>query len=482
MPRRAGVIEYEPVGTPPIKFGTSGWRAIIAGEFTFPNVRVATAAIADHVLASEPHPALLVGCDPRFHSEAFAAEAASVLSARGVHVLFCDGFTPTPAIAWEVLRRRAQGALNFTASHNPADYHGLKFSAADGGPALPEVTRDIEARAAGMSAIPPANGSSPGPGGIEHIQCGEPFLARLRELVRFPILRNAGGTFFYDALHGCGAGYLDRLLQEEGVPSASVRTGRDVLFDGTGPDVSEENLRPLAESVRRNRAQAGLATDGDADRFGVIDADGSFVSPNHILALVYDYLVETRGWRLGVARSVATSHLLDAVASAHGLPVYETPVGFKYVGEFLKQDKIALGGEESAGMSIRGHVPEKDGILACLLVAEMAAARRASLREQLATLFRKAGGEFWPLRANLNLAPAVQARTLERLQTSPAEFAGRRVARVNRVDGLKLIFKDGSWILMRSSGTEPILRVYTEAGSPAESRGLQEAAEKWIEQ
>ncbi|HKO05664.1 MAG TPA: hypothetical protein VJW51_12985 [Candidatus Acidoferrales bacterium] len=471
--------------TSPIKFGTSGWRAVIADQFTFSNVRLATAAIADHVLSHTKHASLLVGCDPRFDSEAFVAEAAAVLSARGVHVLICEGFTPTPAIACEILRRRVAGAINFTASHNPAEYHGLKFSGADGGPALPEATRDIEARAKQLSA-PPAADSHGGAAGnsIERINCREPYLARLRELVRFPLLREGKRSITYDALHGCGAGYLDRVLEEESIPFTAIRTGRDVLFDGTGPDVSEENLRPLADAVRHGGAAgilaAGLATDGDADRFGIVDSDGSFVSPNHILALLYDYMVESRGWRLGVARSVATSHLLDAVARAHGLPVYETPVGFKYVGEYIKQDKIALGGEESAGLSIRGHVPEKDGILACLLVAEMTAVRRAPICAQVRALFRKVGAEFWPIRANLHLTKEVQAGTLERLRTDPREFAGRAVKRLDRTDGLKLVFEDGSWILMRASGTEPILRVYTEAGSPAGSRQLLAAAEKWI--
>jgi len=460
---------------------------VIAEGFTFSNVRLATGAVADHVLAHAKHPSLLVGCDPRFDSEAFVTEAAAVLSARGVRVLVCEGFTPTPAIAYEILRRRVDGAINFTASHNPAEYHGLKFSGADGGPALPEATRDIEARAAAaFGGAPPAPQPQGGTArnGVERIQCREPYLARLRELVRFPLLREAKLSLVYDALHGCGAGYLDGVLEEEGVAVTAIRAGRDVLFDGTGPDVSEENLRPLAEAVRGRGATgslaAGLATDGDADRFGVVDSDGSFVSPNHILALLYDYLVESRGWRLGVARSVATSHMLDGVARTYGLPVYETPVGFKYVGEYIKQDKIAMGGEESAGMSIRGHVPEKDGILACLLVAEMTAVRRVPIREQVRALFRKVGAEFWPIRANLHLTQEVQARTLERLRTDPREFAGRRVARLDRTDGLKLVFEDGAWILMRASGTEPILRVYTEAGSPEASRQLLAAAEKWI--
>ena len=481
----AADIEYEPVGTAPIKFGTSGWRAVIADQFTFANVRLATAAVADHVLAHTEKPTLLVGCDPRFDSEAFAAEAAAVLSARGVRVLLCEGFTPTPAIACEILRREVDGAINFTASHNPAEYHGLKFSGADGAPAMPEVTRDIEARAARMAPVPPAHVHRPGAGnGIERVQCREPYLARLRRVVRFSLLRKANQPFVYDALHGCGAGYLDQVLKDEGVRVTAIRTERDVLFDGTGPDVSAENLRPLSEAVRQQGggAAAGLATDGDADRFGIVDADGSFISPNHILALVYDYLVETRGRKLGVARSVATSHLLDAVAHVYGLPVYETPVGFKYIGEYLKQEKIGLGGEESAGLTVHGHVPEKDGILACLLVAEMTAVRRASLGEQLRTLFRKVGAEFWPLRANLHLTAAAQARTLERMRADPREFGGRPVARVDRTDGLKMAFADGSWILMRASGTEPILRVYTEAGTMEASRQLQAAAESWIAQ
>src|SRR5208282_6829978 len=199
-----------------------------------------------------------------------------------------------------------------------------------------------------------------------------------------------------------------------------------------------------------------------------------------ILALVYDYIVETRGWNMAAARSVATSQLIDAAAKSHGQKTYQTPVGFKYIGQLIREDKIALGGEESAGLSIRGHVPEKDGILACLLVAEMTAVRRAPICAQVRALFRKVGAEFWPIRANLHLTKEVQAGTLERLRTDPREFAGRAVKRLDRTDGLKLVFEDGSWILMRASGTEPILRVYTEAGSPAGSRQLLAAAEKWI--
>jgi phosphomannomutase len=471
------------IATPAIQFGTSGWRAVIADQFTFANVRLVVAAIAGHVLSKNKKPTLIVGHDPRFFSEEFAATAAAVLRAQGVRVLLCDHSAPTPAIACEILRRKTDGAINFTASHNPAQYHGLKFSGPDGGPALPEVTKDIEARVAELAGKMPAaasHGERESSDGVERISPRETYLARLVQLVNFGALRSAKLNFVCDTLHGCGAGYLDRVLCDQGITARAMRTNRDVLFDGTGPDVSETNLAPLRAAVLESGASAGLATDGDADRFGIFDADGSFVQPNHILALLYDYVVETRGWRLGTARSVATTHLLDAVAKFHGQPVYQTPVGFKYIGELIKQDKIALGGEESAGLSIRGHVPEKDGILACLLVAEMIAVRRASLAEQLRALFKKVGAEYWPVRVNLHLQADVQERLLERLKKDFKEFLGRRVAKEDRTDGLKLIFADGTWVLLRLSGTEPLVRVYTEAGSRDAANALSAEVQEWV--
>jgi phosphoglucomutase len=466
--------------TGPIRFGTSGWRAIIADEFTFANVRLAVTAIAEHVRSRNKAPKLIIGHDTRFLSEDFSRAAAEVLRARGVEVLFCDAPAPTPAIAHEILRRKCDGAINFTASHNPAEYHGLKFSGPDGGPALPEVTREIEARVAKLLAHPPERPAGHPTDEFTRISPRESYLTRLGELVKFDAIRKARLKIVCDPLHGCGAGYLDRALADHGITAAAIRTGRDVLFDGTGPDVSEDNLAPLRDAVLEHKAQVGLATDGDADRFGILDEDGFWFSPNHILALLYDYLVETRGWRLPAARSVATTHLLDAVARHHGVTCYQTPVGFKYIGELIQQDKIALGGEESAGLSIRGHVPEKDGILAGLLVAEMIAARRAPLREQLQSLFRRVGAEFWPLRTNLHLPDDVKGRTVERLKEDFSKFLGRRVAETDRTDGLKLIFDDGSWILLRLSGTEPLLRIYTEAATAAGASQLAEEARAWI--
>jgi phosphoglucomutase len=461
-----------------IHFGTSGWRGIIAEDFTFPGVRRAAAAIAGHVLARKQSPTLIVGYDTRFFSPEFALAAAAVLRSHGCRVLLCGEPTPTPAIAHAILHGKLDGGVNITASHNPAAYNGLKFSGADGGPALPEITKDIEKRAAALEDGP-----------VEHNQVEndfpginprEPYFEQLRRMIRFEVLAKAKGSFICDAVHGCGAGWLDRILKDHGIAVTEIRAGRDVLFEGTGPDPSEENLAPLKKAVGEKKALAGLATDGDADRFGIVDRDGSFVSPNHVLGLVFDYLLETRGYKLGASRSVATTHLLDAVAKLHGVQVYETPVGFKYVGPLLREDKIALGGEESAGMTIRGHLPEKDGILACLLVAEMIAARQASLGDQLRDLFRRVGSEFWPVRVNLHLPEEAQAKLPERLRSDFKEFAGRRVARTDRTDGLKLTLDDGAWILMRPSGTEPVVRIYTEAATQAASTKLAEDARAWI--
>jgi phosphoglucomutase len=467
----------------PIKFGTSGWRGLIADEFTFGNVRLAVSAIAEHVNDHKKNSTILIGYDTRFYSEEFSQLAVDILRHNGIRTLLCDTFTPTPAIAYEITRSKLDGAINFTASHNPAQYHGLKFSSADAGPALPEVTRDIEARAAklvGKDAPFPITTSHNGRSKGETVNLRDNYLKRLEQLVRFDVLAKAKSHFVVDALHGCGAGYLDRVLSEHGVPVQAIRCGRDVLFDGTGPDVSEENLAPLRRAVTDSRAAAGLATDGDADRFGVIDQDGTWISPNHILALVYDYIVESRGWNMPAARSVATSQMMDAAAKSHGQSTYQTPVGFKYIGQLIREDKIAMGGEESAGLTIRGHVPEKDGILACLLVAEMLAARGGSIHEQIQQLFKKLGREFWPVRENLHLSDEQKANAVKKVAVDSSTLVGRKVVSVDRTDGAKFVFDDGSWMLLRLSGTEPLLRLYVEADSPQASERLTREATEWV--
>jgi phosphoglucomutase len=364
----------------------------------------------------------------------------------------------------------------------------LKFSGPDGAPARAESTRDIESRAATLAA-------SESPGGLafpspheahdfEQIDAAPAYLGRLSELIRFETIARPKDKFaigiVFDALHGCGAGYLDRALSDHGVAARTIRAERDVLFDGTGPDVSETNLALLAAAIAESKAHIGLATNGDAGRFGIVDGAGHWMSPNHILGLLYHYLLESRGWKLDAARSVATTHLIDAVARHSGQRVHQTPVGFKYIGQLILDGTIALGGEESAGLSIFGHVPEKDGILAGLLVAEMMAARQAPLNEQLRDLFRLVGREYWPTRTNLDLPDDVKQRAVERLADEYTTFLGRRVVSTDRTAGLKLVFEDDAWILLRLSGTEPLMRIYTEAATIEESTRLATEARAWV--
>lgn len=472
--------------TSPIKFGTSGWRGHIADDFTFATVRLAVHAISEHLKSKTPHPTVLVAYDTRFYSEEFSALAVSVLQEHGIKTLLCDTFTPTPAVAYEIQRRKLDGAINFTASHNPAQYHGLKFSGADAGPALPEVTKDIEARVAKILAKGPSldasasHSSHAKDGHGEKVNLRADYLKRLNELVRFDVIKKANLKLVTDALHGCGSGYLDKALADHGINVKAIRTNRDCLFEGSGPDVSKENLTTLGKALKDSGAKVGLATDGDADRFGIVDGDGTWIQPNLILALVYDYLVETRGWNMPAARSVATTQMVDAAAKSHGQTTYQTPVGFKYIGQLIREDKIAFGGEESAGLTIRGHVPEKDGILACLLVAEMTAARGASLGEQIHAMFKKLGREFHPIRENLHLSDEQKANTIRKVAVDASTLLHRKVVSIDRTDGAKFVFEDGSWILVRLSGTEPIVRLYVEAESAAATAKLTRQASEWI--
>ncbi|MCI0718216.1 MAG: phosphoglucomutase/phosphomannomutase family protein [Acidobacteria bacterium] len=463
-----------------IKFGTSGWRAIIAEDFTFENVRLATAGIAELVKKSGPQPRLLVGCDTRFQADKFAWECAEFLSSKGIQVYYCQGPAPTPAIAFEILNRKVDGGINFTASHNPGEYCGLKFSGADGAPALPEVTRQIEQNIRQLQAGPNVWGHwTPRSELIEQIDPAPEYLKALAAKVDLSHIRKAGLRISYDPLYGTARGYLDKLFSDSGVAVSTIHNFRDVLFGGHPPEPAEEHLEDLRADMRRHESKLGLSTDGDADRFGILDEGGAFITPNQIIPLLLDYLIETRGWSGGAARSVATSHFLDAVARSHKRELHETPVGFKYIGELIKADKIVIGGEESAGLTIKGHVPEKDGILACLLVAEMVARRNKNLRQQLAEIESKVGA-FRTVRLNLHLTPELKEALKAKLESPPASLVSKPVVELNRTDGLKLILQDGSWVLLRLSGTEPVARCYVEAHSPEELNRLTEAASELV--
>lgn len=462
-----------------IRFGTSGWRAIIADEFTNDNVRLVTRAICTQLKESgysEQTP-VIVGYDTRFLGEKFTDVSVKEVSANGFRALRCTHATPTPAISHAIRTEKAAGGINFTASHNPPEYNGIKFSTADGAPALPEITKRVESLITENQF--PNNQQVSNEALIENYDPRPAYLLDLSKKVNFELIAKSGSTYAYDPLWGTGRGYLDKVLRENGVEIETIHDWRDVMFGGRSPEPDPGHLDELRDAMKRNDCALGLATDGDGDRFGVLDKDGAFITPNNLIALLYDYLVESRGWELGVARSVATSHLVDRVAKLHNLTLYETPVGFKYIGELINQDKIALGGEESAGLSIRGHYPEKDGILACLLAAEAVAARGAGLGEQLEELYKRVG-RIESARIGVRLTTELANTLKEKLNQEPSEIAGRKIASINRMDGVKYIFEDGAWLLMRPSGTEPVVRVYAESESANDLEVLIEQGRKYL--
>jgi phosphomannomutase len=462
-----------------IRFGTSGWRAVLGEEFTFPNARRVVTAIARATRASGNAPAgVVLASDTRFLNERFVDEAARVLAREGVLPLRADRDVPTPVVAFTIRNLRAAGGVNFTASHNPPEYNGIKFSTADGAPALPDVTARIEAE---IAKTTDADAASAPEGKYDAIDPRGPYLERLATFVDTAVLRNSKLRVAVDPRFGTSRGYLDVFLRDAGADVALINGHRDPYFGGLSPQCDEKNLGALSKVVVSEKRRIGLATDGDADRFGVLDADGSYVDPNHCLMLLADLLLGRRraGDTGGIARSVATTHGLDAVAKAHGASVFTTPVGFKYIGELLLEGKIAFGGEESAGFTMAGHVPEKDGLLAGLLLAERVAATGETLSGLLAELFGRIG-PFYPKRSDVRLEPALAASMKKRLAENPDTLAGVKVQGIDRTDGQKLLLGDGRWILFRASGTEPVVRIYAESSDRAETDRLLTAAKEYV--
>lgn len=465
-----------------IKFGTSGWRAIMAEDFTFANVRRAVTGIARYVASQKPAGArVIVARDPRFLGESFCALACDLLAAHGITPLLVAEAAPTPAIAFAVIRSRADGAINFTASHNPPEYNGIKFSTPDGAPALPEVTRRIEAEIQNLTTKDSEDTEKGKAGGAacETIDVRAAYLARLKEIVDLEVIRTSGVKVAFDPLYGAARGYPDSLLHGAGIPVTTLHDRRDVLFGGHAPEPDEHLLEDLRRAMRESGARIGIATDGDADRFGIIDDRNRFVSPNVILGLLALYLKRHRNIPGGLARSVATTHLIDAIGKKLDVPVYETPVGFKYIGELILADKIAMGGEESAGMSMYRHLPEKDGILACLLVAEMVAATGKKLNQLIEETYREFGS-YYSKRFDMKLTPQIRESLAAKLANPPSELGGLSVKSVNTIDGVKLIFDQQTWLLFRLSGTEPVARIYAEACSPKDLKNLLDAGKKFV--
>jgi len=436
------------------------------------------ASVARYLIRSgEAAQGVLVGYDTRFLGAEFSRDAADLLARMGIDVFLCTGPVPTPALSSIVLGRKLAGCLNFTASHNPPRYQGIKFSPSWGGPALPETTSAIEGliREFARKGLP---GAASARGRIRMLDPAPEYLKDLAGKVDLGLLSRSGPEIVFDALYGTGAGYLDRLLVEAGCRIRAIHTNPDPLFGGASPEPSEDRLEELAAMVSK-RSALGLATDGDADRFGIVGSDGKFLPPNAVLALLADYLIGTRGFNGDLARSVATTDLLDTIALSYGRRCHETPVGFKFIGQMISRNMLAMGGEESAGMSIRGHVPEKDGILACLLVAEMVAASGETLSTLQTRIEEKFGPRF-SVRVNLHLTDELAGRLKTILENPPDVVGGVEPRKVLKTDGTKWIYGNGDWALLRLSGTEPVARLYVESPSRDRLSTIESIFREWV--
>jgi len=466
---------------PPIKFGTDGWRGIIADNFTFANVCKVTRAIAAHLeRAYSAERPVLVGYDTRFLADEFARTAAEVLAELGWSVRLVARDCPTPVMAHAAQDLGTAGALMFTASHNPPPYCGIKYIPDYAGPATTEITNAIVDNIASSTEDPP---SGDGSARIARLEPQADYLQSLYAQLDCARIRSARLSVKYDALYSTSRGYMDRILSECGCEVETFNAWRDVLFGGGMPEPKEAQLRDLADAVRRDGADLGLATDGDGDRFGVMDESGELLTPNTVLLLLAHHLVKNKGQTGAIVRTVATTHLLDRLASAYGLEAIETPVGFKYVGEQMRQRPVLIGGEESGGLSVIGHIPEKDGILANMLVAEAMAYEGKPLSQLVEEVLAKAGGPAYNQRLDLELDDARKRAAMEHFRHNPpSELAGIAVRETGHQDGVKLYLEEGSWVLLRPSGTEPLMRVYIESDTQAKQTQLAERVQAALQQ
>ncbi|MDB6112178.1 MAG: pgcA [Pedosphaera sp.] len=475
--------------TSPIKFGTSGWRGLIARDFTFDNVRLASQGIALYLKAelADPQsavyghkPIVILGYDTRFLGKEFSLAAAEVLASNGLTPLLCNRDTPTPVIAHTIRVRKALGGINMTASHNPAEYQGLKVSTSNGAPATPEVTKQIEAYI-GKLAAQDWNFKAAVVGTYEckTVDPQPDYFKQLYKLIDFAAIRKAKLKVAVELMYGTGHGYLDKLLIEAGAKVTLFHDKLDPLFGGHHPEPNAEGMREVSLFVRSGKAQLGLGLDGDADRFGIVDKDGTWLTPNQVLTLALYHLKKNRHWTGAVVRTVPTSHQVDAVAGMLGVKVYETPVGFKYIGALMESESIIVGGEESGGLSVKGHVPEKDGILACLLMAELVATEKKSLGAILREIEKKTG-EFHTDRINVAIPPDKKEALLTKLGSGLSAIGPFTVEKFITTDGYKFLLPHGEWVAFRASGTEPLIRCYIEARSTAQLKKLRAACQKLL--
>lgn len=472
----------------PIHFGTDGWRAVISDTFTFHNLRMVTQAIADAVnsstwnngtsLEKEPTKSIVVGFDTRFLSDRYAVEVARVLAANGYKVHLTQSDAPTPAISYTVHHLGAAAGIIITASHNAPRYNGVKLKGAFGGSALREQSRQVEVylndneeRARGPNLMDYDQARQ-----LKLIKRFNPLPAyyeHLRGLIDFDAIADNPQRIVVDSMYGSGRGVFKGILQGTGCEVQEIRGEMNPGFGGVHPEPIEKHLGALAGAISTHMGDFGLATDGDADRIGAMDERGNFVDPHKIMALALTHLVESKGWRGPVVRTVSTTRMIDRLAEKYALPVYETPVGFNHIADYMLNEDILIGGEESGGISIRGHIPEGDGILMGLLLIELIATTKRSLNELVERLLKNVGPAYYK-RNDLRLKhPVAKAKMTQQLvENAPNKIAGVKVKDILTMDGVKYIIADDSWLLIRPSGTEPVLRVYAEGRTPEMVDGM----------
>ncbi|HJX70185.1 MAG TPA: phosphoglucomutase/phosphomannomutase family protein [Dehalococcoidia bacterium] len=469
-----------------IKFGTDGWRGIIAQDFTFDNVRLCAQSVAEYLqdkgLARR---GLVVGYDTRFASEHFAATASEVVAANGIKVYLCPKATPTPVISYGVLHQKAAGAIIITASHNPALWNGFKIKTKEGASAPLEVEAEIERRLPEIIAqdrvkhLPLNEGLSKGL--IEYLDLDPAYFRQLAQLIDLESIRKAGLKIVVDSMFGAGAGYFKNLLESSKTEVVEINGERNPLFPGIQPEPIARHLSKLSTLVKESGAKVGLATDGDADRLGIVDERGNALTPLQIFALLALYLLEVRGERGAIVRTLTTTRMLDRLGELYHVPVYETPVGFKYIAPKMMAENALIGGEESSGFGFRGHLPERDGILAGIYFLDLMTKLNKTPSELIDYLYSKVGPHHYQ-RLDLEFPQSEREKIISRLTSKmPTRLAETKVIRVNTVDGFHFSLADGSWLLVRFSGTEPILRIYAEAPSLTRAGALIAEGRKILE-
>lgn len=451
-----------------IKFGTDGWRAIIADQFTFDNVELVTRAIVGYIKTHYPQDKpVIIGYDTRFLAKNFAEKSAQILNDYGLNVKITDRDAPTPVVAFSARDLNSAGALMFTASHNPPEYCGIKYIPHYAGPATADITdvivNNVEKLQQGDDSFltPPTN-----KGTTEKFDPKPNYIKWVKKLIDFEKIKQNPVKVFYDPMYSTGRGYLDELLREAGCNTNVLHDWIDPLYGGRMPEPKEEFLTEVTGLVKKDKNAVAFATDGDADRFGVIDEDGNYLIPNLVIAIIARHLIKNKGYKGSIVRTIATTHMLDMLAHKHNLTIHETPVGFKYVGQIMREENVIIGGEESGGLSILHHIPEKDGIVANLSIVEAMAYEKKSLREIQKDLKKEVGFEFFNRRLDLRVDDNLKKAFVKMFGENPPKIInGIEVEKVSTVDGSKVYLKDESWILARPSGTEPLLRIYFEAHS-----------------